>query len=658
MFINWELMTPQARTAYLTECNNAPDAVYAFDTETSRISPAKDSESRVYIWQFNAENIGAVYGRHLESFAELLAGLTKKQLIWVHNLSYDACYLWNIVKFAREHKGGYKVTLRGTHRFQQFTIENGVTFKCSLVMYGTNLRTFMEQMNVPAEYQKTDMDYDGLLRNSNTPLTEDELIYCRNDVLGLTIAIRNLCTNTGDTVRTLPNTSTGFIRRDMKTALGIKGKTNPLSKYMNDGDILKALIASFRGGNTHCNRWHTGDVLDCHSFDITSAYPAAMVREKFPGKFYPAEKKSTPKQFEALARQGVRHDARIAHLYHVVYHDIECRYDVPVPYISEGSIICGGGDVVHSEEKPFSLQYDNGRVLEAVKVDMWINEIDAAIIASQYTCRKVDILDEYVAEYMPLPESMRNVMIKYYIDKCQLQPDSPEYHNSKRKLNAGYGLLAMNPYRDNVAFDPDGGEESFMQILAEEAGKQDFPYQWGCWVTSWCRAKLQSAIDCIPPFNVYYCDTDSVKFTGEIPEALTKLIDGLKQDAIENNIAFENIKGKMKYLGAFDYEGHHKMKSLGSKKYVTENEDGTFTATIAGANKQKASEIIKSFDQFKEGLYIPDKLIPKYFDKDYHSVTLYDAGYELRLTVDYKDLINSLTLEMRDELANVYEEGL
>lgn len=658
LMFDWEKLPQSARTAYLDYCNENKDGAFAFDTETCQLP--NSLESRVYVWQFHAEGNYMIYGRHLESFLDVINGLTKRQIIWVHNLSFDACYLWNIITPARDKNEDVRATIRGSHRFQNITCENGVQFKCSLIMYGTSLRTFLEQMNIPEEFRKTDYDYDGKYRDSETPLSREELTYCRNDVVGLTMAIRALSDDTGYEIRKLPGTSTGFIRRDMKAALGIKtAKLNPLARWCNSGHILTGLIKSFRGGNTHCNRWNMGRVLPCHSFDITSSYPASMVTENYPLKFYPA-KRSTVKEFRDLARRGVVHDDRIAHLYHVIYYDIECGYLVPVPYISAATLECNGMDVEWYENVPDAFQYDNGRILQCRKAEMWINEIDAAIIESQYTYRTVRIVEEYTAQYAPLPEPMRQVMIKYFMDKCQIQPDTPAYHGSKRKLNAGYGMLAMNPYRESCVWNPQGGEDAFSSKL--ELTDQTFPYQWGCWVTSWSRAKLQAAIDCIEPMNFYYCDTDSVKFTGAIPEKLTRLIEELQNRARDYGVAIKNVKGKIKYLGAFDYEGCHNLKSLGAKKYMTdapyEDENGDivsqYTLTLAGANKKTGSMMMTSFEDFNDGLYIPNKLCPTYFDTGYHSVTLVDVGYHLSTTADYKTLCEGMQSQIIDELEGVY----
>lgn len=84
-------------------------------------------------------------------------------------------------------------------------------------------------------------------------------------------------------VRSLPLTKTGYLRRKLKTA----ENQQRAKKLMDDNILLKYLYFAFRGGNTVCNHWRMGVIIeDVHSWDITSAYLAAMYFCKYPiGKF-------------------------------------------------------------------------------------------------------------------------------------------------------------------------------------------------------------------------------------------------------------------------------------------------------------------------------------------------------------------------------------
>ena len=82
----------------------------------------------------------------------------------------------------------------------------------------------------------------------------------------------------GDTLQTIPLTSTGYVRRNAKRALK-DGSVhhNFVYSILPDIDTYRALREAFRGGNTHANRYFAGDVVEnVHSADRSSSYPAVM----------------------------------------------------------------------------------------------------------------------------------------------------------------------------------------------------------------------------------------------------------------------------------------------------------------------------------------------------------------------------------------------
>ena len=105
--------------------------------------------------------------------------------------------------------------------------------------------------------------------------------------------------------------------------------------------------------------------------------------------------------------------------------------------------------------------------------------------------------------------------------------------------------------------------------------------------TAWARYELEEAIK-LAGDGFLYCDTDSVKYIGNAD--FSSLNERLKRRSKENGAYATDPKGKVHYLGVWEYEGEYKtFKTLGAKKYVYTDEDNKVHVTIAGVNKKKGA---------------------------------------------------------------------
>ena len=89
---------------------------------------------------------------------------------------------------------------------------------------------------------------------------------------------------------------------------------------------------------------------------------------------------------------------------------------------------------------------------------------------------------------------------------------------SKNKLNSIYGMMAQNPVKQSIDFIDDGfveHQDNPEDILMENNRKAFLCYQWGDWMTAWARYRLEEGIR-LAGDNFVYCDTDSVKYLGDI----------------------------------------------------------------------------------------------------------------------------------------------
>ena len=201
--------------------------------------------SNMYIWMLGI-NENVYYGRTWnELYAFLLRiehwGTNAKKTIFVHNLPYEFEFLRNKFKvknvFARKSRKVIKFEL------EEFNFE----FRCSYMMSNSSLEKLPSIYGLDVKKLVGNLDYN-LLRNSKTILNEEELEYCENDCLVVYEYIKKEL-ETYKTVKGLPLTSTGHVRKELKEKI-IKDYPyrNKVRRSINtDGHIYNLLIKAFAG---------------------------------------------------------------------------------------------------------------------------------------------------------------------------------------------------------------------------------------------------------------------------------------------------------------------------------------------------------------------------------------------------------------------------
>lgn len=541
------------------------DLVCAFDIETTSVERLK--QSIMYIWQFAIEDV-VYYGRTWEEFRVFLTRLSKDigprtLVVYVHNLSYEFQFLKTVLKFET-------VFALSTRKVAKAIVEGGqIEFRCSYIQTNMSLEDFTYKMDV--EHKKLiGYDYDGE-RYPWTEMTNDEMAYCANDVLGLVEALKKEMSVDGDDLMTIPMTSTGYVRRDMRQSIEAYGTR--VDRLLPDEHLYHLLRWAFRGGNTHANRWYAGAILEnVHSFDRSSSYPDVMVNCDYPIKPFKKAKYQTGLKGKPF-------------LLVVKFEDI-CLKDEsePIPYIAYAKVM--------SIEKPAGEWLDNGRVLYADSVTLCITDIDFEIIENQYCWRSMNVVECYVSEYGKLPYSVREVVLDYYHKKTTLkgiEGQETYYMKSKNKLNSCYGMMAQDPGKDEVVFDgltlALAGKEVAELLEGYYDSAFKLPYQWGVWVTAHARKALQDGIDAVGQ-DCIYVDTDSVKYVGHHDREIEQLNKKFQMRSEENNAYADDRKGIRHFMGVYEREhDYDRFRTWGAKKYAYEI-DGVLDATIAGVSKK------------------------------------------------------------------------
>lgn len=625
------IISPRGRghdkLAYLTD-------FATFDIETTTI-PGKKVKGEwietpwafMYQWQFC---IGGkvVFGKRWEEFWQLLRSLKerfnlkekKRLVIFVHNLGFEFAFMY---PFLTREFGEMEVFATKPHQPVKVTLpELGIEFRCSWKLTNMNLYMLTKtELHCPYLKAFDDLDYKKI-RTPKTPLTAAEAAYCVIDVLGLYYALKSKMQSDKDTIASLPLTSTGYprrlCRRNCRKDKDYREKV--FKKCMLTLSVYLLLLEAKRGGNTHANRYFANNIyLDVESWDEVSEYPAAMLLFDYPmGQFSPYGEVKSIAELDKLC-------ASYACLFRISFNNLKIKPGVPMPYIPIDKL-------VRCPNKKKFVKGDNGRVLEVEGLcSITINEIDWEIIKRQYDWDPGVIIEElHIANKAPLPEPIRETILKFFATKCELKflqikdaekrlkarPDNKSiidelnllnylYGKVKNMLNGIFGMIYTDPCRLETKIDASGKWSEALpagKTLADLLDKFNksrnsfLCYAWGVWVTSYGRKMLDDLQSCTVDAHGHcwclYSDTDSAKSQYWNKEKLDALIARMKALSDERGAYWIAPDGHKEYMGYPEHDSTAKrFKTLGAKKYAYEDENGDLHVTISGvANVHKPGD--------------------------------------------------------------------
>ena len=563
----------------------------AFDIETTLIDDIEQSVMYIWQWQFGTDY--TVIGRTWEEFLDLQQRIKAVLpadswlVVYVHNLSYEFQFLKGVYQFVPD-----DIFAIASRKLIKCDMWGVFEFRCSYKLTNMSLKQFTTRMRVEhTKLSGEEFDY-SVKRYPWTPVEGEELEYCINDVLGLVEAINALMERDGDTLQTIPLTSTGYVRRNAKRAMREDIHHNFVYSILPDFETYKALREAFRGGNTHANRYYAGDIVEnVHSADRSSSYPAVMCNCEFPmTEFVPILPKDLNKDYIARCIT-IRHKAL---LLRIGIKNLKLRDPFwGCPYLSK--------DKCRNIHKAVDTE-DNGRILEAEYLETTITDIDLRIIMEEYK-GEIIFLQGWYASYKKLPQALINEVIKYYKDKTELKGVKGQeifYDKAKALLNSLYGMMAQDPVKHSLIFrqfgDWDEDETPDEELLGRSNKKAFLAYQWGVWVTAHSRDALERGIRLVHETDgadFIYCDTDSVKYTGTVDWSEYNRDRVL--ECTESGSMATDPSGITHYMGVFETEdnpetgyAYRYFKTLGAKKYAYVEKDGEGVhCTIAGVNKKK-----------------------------------------------------------------------
>lgn len=606
----------------------------------------------MYHWQFCLDD-EVVFGRTWEEFIKLLHSLERNMnlslknrlVVWVHQLGFE----WQFMRNFLEYEEGFFISEKTPAKI---ITKGGIEFRCSYILSNMALSKFCENEEGVTHYKLDGEQFDyEKLRTPLTILSEYEQGYCYNDVRGLCECIRSRLKH--DTLASIPLTSTGYVRRELRTNVR-KNKKNR-EYFLNarlDPHLYTLCREAFRGGDTHANSERADQINeDGWGYDIKSSYPAQiMIYDKYP--------------FSAFAKMPVsyylNHDmSEYALIMTVAFFNI--RYNKKSQYY------CGMPYIPLSKCSKYSPRkiIDNGRVLASEFIECTLTNLDLDIILKEYTFDDIRIGEIWASKAAPLSKEIRETTISYFRGKCLLDgnPDKLyEYNRFKALQNSCYGCMVMRIDQSVVKWDPvkkiyTDDTPDLAEALAKfyKSRNSFLSYQQGLFVPAAGRMQLRQMLWKVGQ-DAIYCDTDSIKGIGDHHADFEKENEYRRQLAIEHGAYAEDRNGNIKYLGEWEFEGNYdRFITLGAKKYAYEV-DGKVKTTIAGVSKKAGAEFFnkKGLEAFKAGTKVTESghLVAYYNDDDIHeivvdhcrfttssNVALVNGDYTLGVTGEYAELL-------------------
>ena len=632
----------------------------SFDIETTSFYDDLGNKCGVMYCFVLGVNGKVIFGRTWFDFIDALIalqhayGLSEKKVmpIYVHNLSFE-------FQFMKDRLNWIDVFATDARKPARALCDFGIEFRDSLILSGTSLEQVGKNLfTYRIEKLIGDLDYSKL-RHPRTILTPKEWHYVENDGLVLMAYIQEEIEKHNGRITNIPMTKTGKVRKYLRNECyhgGQQGHGDRRKEKNRDFSIYRGLmhrltltkeeyiiaLEAFQGGFTHANAFNVGIIhKDIASKDLSSAYPAAMVLNRYPmGK---------GTKLEDLSRESI--------LFHLK--NYACFFRIRIWGIK--SKFRGDNFLSYSKCRDVeNCEQDNGRIVKADYLETTMTGIDLDIIQSFYSMKKVMFTDFWYYPWGYLPRNFIKGVLTLYHDKTALKGVDGEevnYALMKELLNACYGCSVERI--DHILNVFKNGEWNIEPSDLDEAIEKynNSPnrfnwFLWGCYVTAWVRKTIARSILELGD-DFIYADTDSVKYMhAEKHEAYFERYNAEINAKIDASSHVNNIDRKMyapltkngviKPIGVFDTEEPYKrFCTLGAKRYFVEYykphemhlKDGStiktpYSLTIAGVNKKAAIPgLIKKAKKEKKDIFEYFK-IGFVFDKDM-------CGKNLRTYCDY-----------------------
>lgn len=542
-------------------------------------------------------------------------------VVYIHNLSYDIQYLKDFL--IQRYGGEYDMLAVASHKFITFRI-NAFEFRCSYKLSNRRLAKWAEDLGVEHQKQTGEIDYTET-HYQDEPLAKEQHHYLYYDVMTLKDCIREQMRLFGDNLLTIPLTSTGYVRREIRKKYHKeRGAVERFKKTRLTATHYVLCRREFAGGLTHGNRDFAGDLVRVSEIQKQDKYKDVTgIRHRDFTSHYPTQQRARlwgfPKtRFMLFYDKGVKdrkltltelmkHAQQNCLLVEIAIHNLKVKPGVTLPYAQAYKFI--EGKISSGWVRPVE---DNGRLLTMPGTSIVVlNELDLTILIDQYYF-DYEILRVHSATRGCIPEYLKETIDYYFKEKTRLKKVVKDLKKSgadpdrlreaerdllivKQLLNSIYGCTATQSVRTAITMDTNGvwSEEVLTPELLESKLKDYYnnynnctPYQLGCWTTALARYQLWYVVSKVIGYDHFlYADTDSAFYlsTPEIEQRIEEY-NARHRDQAEKDGAYIEVDGHKEYYDYFDDENENitEFKFLHAKAYAYITEENGLKITVAG----------------------------------------------------------------------------
>ena len=686
-------ITRPGKTKHKKTYNNC---IIMIDTETSKKriktgckktkldSGYTARECHVCAWTISIRafnmNICTLWGHKPSTLVQTIHKIHKQMLgsntiFYCHNYGYDH---WFIRRFLYEEFGAPEKYLNIKAHYPLFhRFSNGIEIRDSLILMQKKLELAAKDLGV--EHQKAVGKWNyKKFRSQKEVFTPDELEYIEHDTLAGVECIDALMHNLGKQIYSIPYTSTGIIRKDIQEIGKSHNAHEEFLRIAPDYYQYKKLTKVFHGGYVHANRFLIGILLEesefgeIQGYDFISSYPFCILAFKYPmEKFHSTD--------DCTADEILRSANTTAYMFKFTAYNISLRNE----HISTAPALqfskCVEGSVINPV-------IDNGRIISAAYLEIYLTETDLQVIHNQYKADKHLCSEVEYAHKDYLPRWFTDYVYERFYDKCRLaetkKTDPVNYAISKTKINGCYGLSVQKSISELIleCFEDDLTDEEHPHLNGDfyktefdtheklvEHEKELYQkfldnrnsvlsYAWGVWVTSYAFRNIHVLNECIKKDGtLFYNDTDSAYGCGWDEAKIKAYNLQCEQLLYKNGYKPIVINGKKYVLGAAEHtpleDDYSEFMVMGAKRYAGRcKEDNKIHITVAGVPKKTGAECLDDdlYNFAKDFVFEGEKtgkLQHNYFSHDIYidkegnetadSIDLTPANYKLDPTEKY-----------------------
>lgn len=537
------------------------------------------------VWAFGICEIGNpdnfIYGNSIVDFIYWCKTQKSNPILYFHNLKFDGEFIisWllnNNYSYIKDKKeavsGTFTCLISEMGQFYSLEIyfkvpKNSnhvrkVTIYDSLKILNFSVEHIAKCFNLPIK--KLEINYQEK-REIGHILTNKEIDYLRNDVEIMARALKIMFDQNMDKM-TIGSDALKFYK-EMTPSFD---KLFPILEYEIDKDIR----SSYKGGFTYLNPlYKEKEVNEGIVLDVNSLYPSVMLNELPYGE---------PIYFKGKYEYDM--------LYPLYVQRLSCVFEIkknkiPTIQIKKSTMFAPNE----------FLESSNGDI-----VTLTLTNIDLKLFFEQYDVYDIEYESGWKFKKM---KGLFDNYISHWTDvkiNSKKEGNGAMYQIAKLMLNSLYGKMGLNPNVQSKYPVLDDGVVKYK--LNEKEIRDPIYIPVASFITAYARDKTIRTSQKIKDYTrenlgkdlYYYSDTDSIH-TGFTDEEILK-----------NIIEIDDYK-----LGAWKLESKFKKaKFIRQKCYVEIGYDNTSNVTVAGLPKRLGNLV--NFNEFKKGMEIGGKLVPKH----------------------------------------------